>query len=205
MTRKLLLILFLLITPPIVVQTVDPLDISVPDSLDFDRRQSGMYRFELSPYGGDYFGDKTGHSFIVGNNIQWNLTEKLALSTDFGYSRAVVDPTSVLGASFQDKNVYLIDGGFVITVPAAYRSGKGYTEADFFTSIGGGIIRINDSNRGGGYIGGGMKIRFKKADWFGLRVEIRNYFTSIDNPSGSNFQDTLSIRLGPTFLLPPEL
>ncbi len=202
--KKLIFLLILLLSYTLRAQAVDSGENSLPDALDFDRRHSGLYRFELSPYGGDYFGDKTGHSFIVGGNFQFNLTEKLALSTDFGYSRAVVDPTSVLGASFTDNNVYLIDGGFVITVPAAYRSGKGYTEADFFTSIGGGIIRINDSNRGGGYIGGGMKVRFQKIDWFSMRVEIRNYFTSIENPSGSNFQDTLSIRVGPTFLIPPE-
>ena len=175
----------------------------IPDSLDFDRRQAASLRFELSPYGGDYFGDKLNHSFIVGGNVQFNLTEKLALAADFGYSKAAVDGTSALGLSFTNTNEYLVDGAFVITVPAAYRSKKGVTECDFFTSIGGGILRINGSNRGGGFIGGGMKIR-PKLRWLAIRVEIRNYFTSVANPAGSDFEDDLTIRIGPTFLLPPE-
>ena len=175
----------------------------VPDVLDFDLRQSGLYRFELSPYGGDYFRDKFGHSFIVGGNLQANLTEKLGVSADFGYSTVAADPSSIIGATITNSNEYLVDGGLTYTVPAAYRSGKGYTEADFFTSLGGGIIRINGENRGGGYIGGGMKIR-PHVRWFAIRVEIRNYFTSVNNPSGSNFEDDLNIRIGPTFLLPPE-
>lgn len=175
----------------------------VPDILDFDRRQAGLYRFELSPYVGDYFGDKFNHSFIVGANLQCNLTEKLGVTSDFGYSNASADRTSALGASLTNKNEYLIDGAFVITVPAAYRTAKGVMEADFFTSIGGGIMRINNSNRGAGFIGGGMKIR-PHISWLAIRVEIRNYFTSINNPSGSDFEDVLTIRVGPTFLLPPE-
>jgi len=176
----------------------------IPDVLNFDRRQAGLYRFELSPYVGDYFGDKFNHSFIVGGNLQFNLTEKLGIASDFGYSKASADRTSALGTSITNKNEYLIDGAFVITVPAAYRSGKGVTEADFFTSIGGGIMRINNSNRGAGFIGGGMKIR-PHVSWLAIRIEIRNYFTSIDNPSGSDFEDVLTIRIGPTFLLPPEI
>ena len=50
-----------------------------------------------------------------------------------------------------------------------------------------------------------MKIRLRKLPWLGIRVEIRDYFTSINNPSGSDFEDDLTIQIGPTFLLPPEL
>ena len=176
----------------------------IPDVLDFDRREAGTYRFELSPYGGDYFSDKLNHSFIVGGNAQFNLTENLAIATDFGYSQAVVDRSSSIGASFHDDNVYLLDAGFVLTQPAAFSTKENVTECDFFTSIGGGVLRFNDESHVAGYIGGGMKIR-PNISWLAIRVEIRNYFTSINNPNGSNFEDDLSIRIGPTFLLPPEM
>lgn len=179
-------------------------DEEIPDALDFDRRHAISTRFELSPYGGDYVGDKLSHTFIVGGNLQYNLTETLGVNADFGYSEIGVDKASGLGKTFTTNNEYLADGGFVITVPAAYRSRKGYTEADFYSSIGGGILRINNSNRGGGYVGGGMKVRLKKFPWLAIRVDIRNYFTSIPNPDGSNFEDDVTIRVGPTFLLPPE-
>lgn len=176
----------------------------IPDVLDWDRRQAYSYRFELSPYGGDYFGDKLNHSFIAGGNLQFNITEMLGVAADFGYSRIAVDRTSALGASITNNNEYLIDGAFVITLPAAYRSKNKVVELDFFSSIGGGILSINGSTRGGGFIGGGMKIR-PKVKWLAIRVEIRNYFTSINNPGGSDFEDDLTIRVGPTFFLPPEL
>ena len=48
-----------------------------------------------------------------------------------------------------------------------------------------------------------MKIR-PKIRWLAIRVEVRNYFTSVNNPSGSDFEDDLTVRIGPTFLLPPE-
>ena len=195
--------MFLLFFLPVSLPA-EPSSSEIPDALDWDRRQAYSYRFELSPYGGDYFGDKLNHTFIVGTNLQFNITEMLAIAADFGYSKASVDRTSALGASFTNTNEYLIDGGFVVTLPAAYRSKNKVVELDFFTSIGGGILSINGSTRGGGFIGGGMKIR-PKVKWLAIRVEIRNYFTSINNPGGSNFEDDLTIRVGPTFLLPPEL
>ncbi len=173
----------------------------VPAALDFDRRQAPTYRFEISPYGGDYFGDKLNHSFIVGNNLQFNLNSWWAVSADFGYSRIGVDPTSGIGASIVDKNEYLIDGGVVFNLPAAWGTKKSVTEMDFFTSLGGGILRINDSNRPGGYLGGGIKIRFKKPRWLAIRVEVRDHFTSIASPPGSDFENDLTVRIGPTFLM----
>jgi outer membrane beta-barrel protein len=162
-----------------------------------------MFRFELTPFGGDYFGDKLNHSFVVGGDLQWNITEKLALAADFAYSQAAVTGGTALAASFTNKNAYMADGSFVVTVPAIYKSKKGYTEADFYTSLGAGLVRTNSTNRFGGFVGGGMKIR-PKWKWIAIRVDIRNYFTSIPNPAGSDFEDDLTIRIGPTFLLPPE-
>ncbi len=176
----------------------------LPAALDFDRRKASNMRIELSPYGGDYFGDKLNHTFIVGGNLQVNITERLGIAADFGYSHVSVDRTSLLGLSFTDKNEYLMDGAFVVTMPAVFASKTKAVECDLFSSLGGGILRINGSNRIGGFIGGGMKIR-PNIKWLAIRVEIRNYFTSINNPSGSDFEDDMTIRVGPTFLLPPEL
>ncbi|GEM_PF-2701976 len=176
----------------------------VPDILDFDRRQSVARRFELSPFGGDFFGDKMSHSFIVGGNLKINLTESLGVSGSFGYSKAIMDSTSDIGKSFTNNNVYLMDGALVYSVPAAFINRKGgVTEADFFTSLGAGIVKTNGTDHVGGFIGGGLKVR-PNLSWLAIRVEIRNTFTSIDNPSGSNFENDLSVRIGPTFLLPPE-
>lgn len=176
----------------------------LPDLLDFDRREAENFRLELTPYGGDYAGDKLNHSFVAGANLQVNLTPALGIATDFGYSRAAADAASPLEQSFSNRNLYLVDAGFVVTKPAAYQSKKKAVEADFFTSIGGGEVRFNNTMRGMGFIGGGMKTRFKKIRWLALRVEVRNYFLSIPNPGGSDFEDDLTIGIGSTFLLIPE-
>ena len=177
----------------------------IPAVLDYDRRRSYSYRFELSPYGGDLFGDKLGHTFaIAGLNSQLNLTEQLAFAVDFDYAHLLVDRTSAFGSIFANPNGYIIDGALIYSVPAAYRSLRGVTEADFFTSLGGGVLRLNDSNHAGAFIGGGMKIR-TKVKWLAIRVEIRNYFTTVSNPAGTDFEDILTVHIGPTFLLPPEM
>ena len=173
----------------------------IPAPLDFDRRDSESYRLEITPYGGDYLGDKLTHSFVAGGNLQFNLIPELAVTTDLGWSRASADRTSLLGAGLTDRNLYLISGGLVATKPAAYRSGKKTVEADFYTTLGGGIARFNGDNRGMGYFGGGMKTRFRKVPWFAVRVEVRNYLFSIPNPGGSDFEYDLTLDAGATFML----
>lgn len=172
----------------------------VPDLLDFDRRMSEVYHLELTPYGGDYLGDKLNHSFVLGGNLQYNLIPELAVTADFGWSRASIDRTSALGATLTDRNLYLTSMGLVATKPAAYRNGKKTVEADLYTTLGGGVVLVNSGERGMGYFGGGMKTRFKKVPWLAVRVEVRNYLFSIPNPGGSDFEYDLTLDVGATFL-----
>jgi hypothetical protein len=176
----------------------------IPDALDFDRRKAANRRLELSPYGGDFLGDKLNHSFVVGGNLQFNFTPTLGVAGDFAWSPANPDRTSAFGATVGDDNVYMMDGSFVVTMPSVFRSGKSMIEADLFTTIGAGVVRFDGSNRIGGFVGGGMKIR-PNISWLAFRAEVRNYFTAVDNPVGGDFEYILNLRIGPTFLLPPEL
>lgn len=176
----------------------------IPDALDFDRRKASNRRFELTPYGGDFLGDKLNHSFVVGGNLQFNITPILGIAADFGWSPANLEETSDFAATVADDNVYMMDGAFVVTMPSVFRSGKSMIEADLFTSLGAGVVRFDGSNRIGAFVGGGMKIR-PNISWLAFRVEIRNYFAAVDNPTGGDFEYILNFRLGPTFLLPPDL
>ncbi len=175
----------------------------IPDAVDFDRRNAVSKRFELSPYGGDMLADQLNHSFIVGTNFQVNITERLAIAGDFGWSRSSADAGTPFGASITNKNLYYMDGSFVTTMPAVLASKKSLIEADFFTTVGAGLLRVNAGNHIAGFIGGGIKIR-PNIRWLSLRAEVRNYFTSVANPAGSDFEYQIHFRLGPTFLLPPE-
>lgn len=181
-----------------------PPEAEVPELLDFDRRATENYRFKISPYFGDYVGDKLNHTYVTGLGFTVNLTPALGLATNFGYSRAAVDRTSLLGQSFTNKNVWLFDGAFVLTKAGAYQNKKKTVEVDLYSNIGGGILTVNGSNRGTGFIGGGMEIHGKR-QWFSFRVEIRNYFLSINNPGGSDFESDFTVMAGPVFRLPPAL
>jgi len=176
----------------------------IPASLDYDRRKAVDHRFELSPYAGDYFGDKLNHTFITGADLTFNFTNMFGIVGNFSWSQASVDRTSALGAIFKQKNEYIFDGGFVVNMPAVFRSRNSLVECDLYTTIGAGVLNINGSSHVGGFLGGGMKIR-PNVKWLAIRVDIRDYFTSIDNPGGSDFENDLTVRVGPTFLIPPEL
>ncbi|MBI2981453.1 MAG: hypothetical protein HYY44_04030 [Deltaproteobacteria bacterium] len=173
----------------------------IPRALDFEMREAESYRIELTPNGGEYFGDKLNHSFIAGQNIQWNLTPGLGVQADFGWSKASADETSLLEQSIRNDNLYSINGGLVATKPAAYRSKSHIVEIDFFTSIGGGVVLFNKSERGMGFIGGGIKTRFKKVPWLAIKVDFRENLFSIPNPGGSDFASDATLTFGPTFML----
>jgi outer membrane beta-barrel protein len=176
----------------------------IPVSLDYNRREAVDHRFELSPYAGDYFGDKLNLSFITGADLTYNFTHTFGIVGNFSWSQASVDRTSALGAVFRQKNEWIGDGGVVINMPAVFRSRKSLIECDLYTTIGAGVVSINGASHIGGFLGGGMKIR-PNVSWFAIRVDIRDYFTSFNNPSGSDFENDLTVRVGPTFLLPPRL
>lgn len=210
---SLLVIGFLLATVPLQAKTKDKkpqekkeesAEEEIPASLDYDRRKAVDHRLELSPYVGDYFGDKLNHTFVTGADLTFNFTNNLGVVGNFSWSRASVDRTSALGAIFNQKNEWIWDGGFVLNLPAVFRSKKTLVECDLYTTIGGGILSINGSSHPGGFIGGGMKIR-PNVKWLAIRVDIRDYFTSINNPGGSDFENDFTVRVGPTFLIPPEL
>ncbi len=195
-----LLILCLILLPNLALAFEE----EIPAPLSFDTRNAENYRWELTPYFGDYFGDKLNHSFVTGGTLQMNLIPQLGIMTGFGYSRANTDQATPLAQSLTNRDLYIFDGGFVVTKPAAYGEKKRFVEADFYTQIGGGVVQFNNRNRGMGFIGGGMKTRFRKISWLAIKVELQNYFFSIPNPGGSDFEYDLTLTLGPTFLLDAE-
>ncbi|HSA59703.1 MAG TPA: hypothetical protein VLJ37_08470 [bacterium] len=199
-----LLVLLALLLVSVAARAKDKHQEEIPDALDYDRRKAVSRRFELSPYGGDFLGEKLNHSFVVGGNLQFNFTNTLGIAGDFAWSPSNPDRSSAFGATVANDNVYMMDGAFVVTMPSVFRSGKSMIEADLFTSLGAGVVRFDGSNRIGGFVGGGMKIR-PNISWLAFRVEIRNYFAAVDNPVGGDFEYILNFRLGPTFLLPPDL
>lgn len=176
----------------------------IPASLDFDRRAAEVTRWEIPVGGGEFFGDKLEHSFILGSGLYYHLTPALAIGADFHYSRIDYDPLGDFGQGITDQNLYLIGGTLQLNLPGAYHSGRTITEVDFYTLLGGAAININDSYHGAGCIGGGMKI-YTRWPWFSFKTEFREYLWSVPTRSGSAFEADATIFLGPSFLIPPFL
>ncbi len=176
----------------------------VPEILDVDERDAEMYRFEFTPFAGTFLGDTLQSSFLFGGMLEARLTPSLSLGADFGWSRIGFDPISSFGSTVTNKNLYAIEGFFTVNLPAAFLSRRGVVETDFFTTLGGGVLNINGSMRGAGFIGGGLKM-YTGLGWLGFRVEVRNYFSTLSTPNGSDFTTDLTMTFGPTFMLPPKL
>lgn len=186
-------------------QQEEPKEQEIPEVLDVYERKAELYRLEFSPFFGDLFGDKLHHSFLGGAHFDVRITPRLSVGTDFFWSDVSFDPASAFGQTVTDQNLYSIQGALTLNVPAAYLSKRKVVETDFFTTIGGGILRINDQTRGDGFVGGGLKIYTGLAPWFGFRVEVRNYFWSIPTATGTKFSADLVMMFGPTFLFPPKM
>lgn len=180
-------------------------DSTIPEILDVHERDAEMFRIEFSPYFGGFIGDTLQSSYMAGAILDFRLTPKLSLGVDFFWSPITFDSSGSFGSTVTNRNLYAIQGMFTINIPAAFLSKKKVVETDFFTTIGGGIMRVNNSTRGDGFVGGGMKIYTSIAPWFAMRVEARNYFSTLNTPTGSDFTTDWTIVAGPTFMIPPRL
>ena len=176
----------------------------IPEVLNVEERQAEMHRFEITPYGGAYIGDSLNASWLAGGLAVARLTPELSIGFDFFFSRIAFDPQGSFGSTVTNRNEFGILGVLEFNLPAAFISLKKVVEADFFTSLGGGILRINNSDRGAGFIGGGMKM-YTPWHWIGFRVEVRNYFSTLPTPNGTDFTTDLTITAGPTFMIPPVM
>ena len=148
----------------------------IPSALNIHARDARIARIELTPFAGDFLGDTLEHTFLVGSHLDVRLNPTFSLGTDFGWSLIEYDPQSAFGQTVVDDQLYSLQGTLSFNIPAAYLSRNSIVESDFFTSVGGGMLRINRSNRGDGFIGGGLKVYLKKVRWLGIRVEVRNFF-----------------------------
>ena len=163
---------------------------TIPSILDVQKRGVPFYKWELSPFIGDYMGDIFSHALHAGGHAEFHFTRILSFGLDAGWA----DAQTAL-----DPNLYTFQGGLTFNLPAAFLSNKHTVIADLFTTIGGGLLRINRSDRADGFIGGGMKIDFEHPAWIALRVEMRNFFSSVPTATGERFTSDLSIMVGPTF------
>lgn len=208
--RALLILLLMVVHFPAVLwaddaKTEEKAKEPVPEILDFEERNAEMYRLDFTPYSGFYLGDTLNSSYMFGGLMNVRLLPQLSVGVDFAWSPISYDPQGSFGQTVTNKNEYILQGVVTINVPAAFFQNGTTFEADFFTTIGGGVMKINNSYRGDGFLGGGMMTYLPWVRWLGIRVEVRGYFSSVLTSNGTDFTTDVTITGGPTFMIPPEL
>ncbi len=176
---------------------------SLPEGLDFKTRKALPRWLEIEPFVGEYLGNRLDNSFVTGGRVGVRVSDAVSLGVELDYSRIQFDPASSFGSSVKNKNEYLGLGYFSYTLPILQRAGKAIQEADLFTTIGIGGMRINQQNRVVGMIGGGLKL-YTSLPWLAVRFDVNTYLYSLPMPNGSKFADDWAFNVGPSFLFLPK-
>jgi hypothetical protein len=177
-----------------------------PLALDEDRRSAFSTRNEVFVYSGFYFGKTLDNSFVVGTEYLFRITHVWALGPSFTYTKAETANSVQLSQPgfFKSDHIYTTDLAVMIAMPAAFAAGDSVVQANLYSILGVGAIGINDAWHPHGFIGGGMKI-FPGLDWMAIRVDIRTGLHPINTPSGEKFDQNLSLMVGLSFLIPPQV
>ncbi len=179
-------------------------NLEIPPGLDFKTRKATRRLIEFEPFGGEYLGNLTEYSFIVGGRLGFRVTEAITVGAEFNYSRINYDPTSDFGRSVTAHNEYIVDAYMNYAFPILQRAGKTIQEADLFVTLGIGDVHINAKNRLAGLIGGGIKVFFSNPEWLALRFDVNTYLYSIPTLNSSQFGDDWTFSVGPSFLFMPK-
>lgn len=175
----------------------------VPEVLDVSRRSTALTLIEVSPFFGAITGDKL-HAFLhTGSHVDFRLSPNVALGGSFGWAKIAFDPDSAFGRVAFDDNLYALQSVFYLHMPSAFLTGGAVAETDLFGAFGAGMLRINESNRANGSIGGGMKIYFASPSWLGIRVEIKSFLSTLETANGTEFASDSAVMVGPILRIPP--
>ncbi len=176
---------------------VDPLHKAV----DHRYRASKHLQSELNLFGGDYLGDETHNSWMVGARYYLHLNNTFAVGASYIYTPIVADMSSAFGQSLRTKQQHIIDAELMISNDAAFRAGSSIIECDLYFTLGVGVFRVNRQNKPVGMIGGGMKI-YTGLPWLAFRVDVNSYLHPTPNPGGDHFNADVAMMGGVSFLFP---
>lgn len=175
----------------------------IPPGLDFKTRKAQRRLLEVNPFGGNYLGNRLENAYIGGMRLNFRVTDRFSVGTEFAYSHIEYDPTSDFGQIVTTRNQFITDVFGTFSMPFLQRRGKIIEEGDFYLTLGLGNMRINGDNRIMGVVGTGTQIFFRKK-WLSLKLDTRTYMYSIPRKSGSKYEDDWSFTFGPAFLFLPR-
>jgi outer membrane beta-barrel protein len=166
-----------------------------------ENRISKRHQSEINIFGGDLLGDEWHNSWDVGAQYFFHINNTFAVGAGYMYSPIYTDNSSTFGLSLKTKNTHTIDGQVMISNDAAFRAGKSVIRCDFYLTLGGGTVWINEHYEPMGMIGGGLKV-YTGWPWFAIRVDVNNYIHPTPNPTGDTINADIAFNAGVSFLFP---
>jgi len=175
----------------------------IPPGLDFKTRVAQRRLLEVNPFGGNYLGNRLENAYMGGLRLNFRVTDRFSVGTEFAYSHIEYDPSSDFGQIVHTRNQFISDVFGTFSMPFLQRRGKIIEEGDFYITLGLGNMHINGVDRIMGVVGTGTQIYFRKK-WLSLKLDTRTYMYSIPRKSGSKYEDDWAFTFGPAFLFLPR-
>ncbi len=149
---------------------------------------------EITPQVTFYTGDAL-RSFVAGGaSVTYRFTRAWWASAEVLYGSALIDPVSSLEAEDGDSFL-VVNVAAVWNVPLRMGLDSDSWYADMYTSVGPAWFDVGPNDAIGGFIGGGMTIH-TPLSWLGFRADVKNFFYSLPNHGGQDFNSDLEISLG---------
>ena len=202
-----------MIAAPAEAQCIDE---AIRDELNARRRYRGVrerifqkaLRHEISIMGGVYAADLLSATYLLQAAYTFHVTEDLGLEASFGYSRAESELVRIIendrGISLIriDAPVFIYQAHLLWTI--AYGKlrwfGDGISRFDFNIAIGGGLTD-NTTSRGLMF-SAGLGIKFLFAEWFSIRIDIRDQVMQQELLGSSTIVNNLTATLGLSMFIP---
>jgi len=144
-------------------------------------------------YTGDFLRTLTagGLTYMVETESHWGATAEMILggtATDQG-ARPFVS----------DGELFLItDLGVLYGMPVRLGLSESAWTGSLYSTAGPMRIQLGDVTGWGGFLGGGLDIH-TPIRWLGINFDVKNFFYSVPNPNGGNFNVDIDLTVGPSF------
>ncbi len=192
------------------------IDAAIRDELNARRRYRGVRprlfqkagRHELSVMGGVYSADLLSSSYLLQGAYTFHATEELGLEASVAYTRADSELVRIIE---RDRGVSLLREDAAVLVYQAHLIwsiaygklrwfGSAVSRFDFHLALGGGVTD-NQTARGLTF-SGGVGLKFYLADWFALRIDVRDQVLQQEVLGESVIVNNVAATLGLSVFFP---
>ena len=156
---------------------------------------------EFTIIGGNYLGENWKNTYYIGGQYLYHINQTFSFGAQYVYSPIVVDANTPFFASLRTKDVHIATALCQLNTPAAWRLGKTIYNMDFYFTLGGGAMQINQQWKATGVIGGGVRMYFP-VPWLAFRLDINSYIHMTPMGGRTDLSGDVSMGGGVSFLFP---